>query len=60
MRCCCAPGSEVVPRSDDDRFLFFPAPPVDPGVEGIGSSSRHGYGCDYGQAVVMVTVVTVE
>lgn len=42
----------------DDRFLFFPAPPVDPdalgpegwprlaaaagGVEGIGSSSRHG------------------
>lgn len=55
MRCCA--GSEVVSRSDD-RFLFLPAPPVDPdalgpegwprlaaaagGVEGIGSSSRHG------------------
>lgn len=55
MRCCA--GSDVVSRSDD-RFLFLPAPPVDPdalgpegwprlaaaagGVEGIGSSSRHG------------------
>ena len=55
---CCAPGAAAAESRSDDRFLFFPAPPVDPdalgpegwprlaaaagGVEGIGSSSRHG------------------